>query len=780
MSSDIQTNLSLFPNLISDSTVLTKQARLFRKKRIEKSIAPYDSDAYITKGWEVIRPGKRSSRVARNKRHDEDLEQRIWLLLFNMGYNQLNTIGFKVPFTRDDGSTGKKQIDVFALDNETIFIIECKSKEKRGRRTLQKDLHETAFLQPLIHKEIIAKFPKGERPKLIWAYATRNIIWSEADIIRAQSSKIHIISENEIQYFETFIKHMGSAGKYQILAEFLKGQKVEKLQGKVLPAVKGKIGGEEFYSFVTSPRDLMKIAFINHQSLSTPGGDPAYQRMIESSRIKKIRKFISDGGYFPTNLLINFTQVIKFDPIDNKLNTDPNIKFGWITLPSTYKSAWIIDGQHRLFGFSELEDKQLDQPLFVVAFEKMVKIKEAELFITINHEQKSVPKSLLVSLLADLKLGSDDPKIAITALASAVVRSLNADKTSPFYRRFALPGIPQEEGQNLTISEVVNGLNRSNLIGRIVSKKLIAGIFSDKDDRSTIIRSCKIINGYFEAIMNANSQRWEDGKTAHISVNWGIRAHLQLISEVVKYIEYHNTLDFMAMPPDEVIKRIVSFCEPVFEFIQKAGDSEIAENFARKFGEGGVKEYIFNIYNIVSKQTPDFGSDDFKQFISQKSDSRVAEADNTVINLTRDIHDYVVTILKEIHGIRELQSGEVAFWALGVESRRAKDNAFKKQQADEPDKRLKLEGYLDILDLRDIVKQQNNWMHFESVFNIPMLNEKKGKKFYLQWLADFNELRRIPAHKNALRTYSEEDFEYLDWLRSEFYSRFPKKDDSID
>ena len=43
---------------------------------------------------------------------------------------------------------------------------------------------------------------------------------------------------------------------------------------------------------------------------------------------------------------------------------------------------------------------------------------------------------------------------------------------------------------------------------------------------------------------------------------------------------------------------------------------------------------------------------------------------------------------------------------------------------------------------------------------------------YEPTLAKFNELRRIPAHKNALRTYSEEDFEYLDWLRSEFYSRY--------
>jgi DGQHR domain-containing protein len=102
-----------------------------------------------------------------------------------------------------------------------------------------------------------------------------------------------------------------------------------------------------------------------------------------------------------------------------------------LTLPSVYRSAWIIDGQHRLYGYSGLSDKYLDQSLFVLAFDKMDTFKEADLFITINHKQKSVPKGLLVALLADLRMGDADPKTALSALASAVVRRLNVDKSSP-------------------------------------------------------------------------------------------------------------------------------------------------------------------------------------------------------------------------------------------------------------------------------------------------------------------------------------------------------------
>jgi hypothetical protein len=50
-----------------------------------------------------------------------------------------------------------------------------------------------------------------------------------------------------------------------------------------------------------------------------------------------------------------------------------------------------------------------------------------------------VPKGLLVALLADLKMGDPDPRTALSALASAVVRTANSDKTGPFMQRFRMP-----------------------------------------------------------------------------------------------------------------------------------------------------------------------------------------------------------------------------------------------------------------------------------------------------------------------------------------------------
>lgn len=531
--------------LISATKGLTSEYRTRKNRYDLKGVHPADVPAEEAKCWEIQRPGKRVTRLKRLKRHDKWLEDRVWCLLRLMGYQVLNGTNFKISFRRADGSVGKKQVDVYAEDEETAFVVECKSRAERGRRSLQKDIQETISLQSYFREAINKRFANNgkKKPKVIWVYATSNILWSAPDIERAIDGDIRIITENELQYFETFVKHMGPAGKYQILGEFLKGQKVPGLENVKLPAIRGMIGGEKFYSFVITPRSLLRIAFINHQALNHPDGRPAYQRMISASRIKEIGEFIKKGGFFPTNILVNFSDAPRFDLISNKENTDSNIKFGWITLPSKYRSAWVIDGQHRLYGFSYLTDEFLDQSLFVLAFEKMAVQKEADLFITINHKQKSVQRSLLISLLADIRMGDSDPLTALSALASAVVRELNTDKSSPLTQRFAKPDVPAEPSQNLTISETVNGLRRSGLIGKVAGKTLAPGSLSDETDEKTVARATKVLCAYFEEVREANPQRWEGGKNEFIATNPGIRAHLSVIAEVVSYLTHKKSLD---------------------------------------------------------------------------------------------------------------------------------------------------------------------------------------------------------------------------------------------
>jgi DNA sulfur modification protein DndB len=723
-------------------------------------------------GWEVERAGKIKIRMRRPKAHDVALQDQTWCLFYRMGYPVQNTPQFKLKFFTNDGVAAEREIDVFAKDDETVVVAECKSKETRGRRALQKDLEETASLQKTIINAFQFQFGGKLRPKFIWLYVTKNIIWSEPDVERANAVNVRIVTENEMQYFDSFVRHMGPASRFQFLAEFLSGQSIPGLSGQKVAATRGELGGRRFYSFVSTPRHLLKIAFVNHQALNHPDGRPAYQRMISPGRIKEIQEFIKKGGYFPTNILINFVEKSRFDLLPNKENSDPKIKFGWLYLPDKYKSALVIDGQHRLYGYSHLSDLFLDQPIVVIAFEQMPVKEEAELFVTINQKQKSVQPNVIVSLQAELKIDSTDAKERLGAIAAAIAKQLDIDPSSPLMQRFTVHGVLAEDQRSLTVAEFVNGLVRSGLLGRVTNKNHVPGPLSGKNDQETIRRTKRFLNIYFSALRDANVRRWEGARDHYISTNPSIRAHFLLIAETIRYLESKKNFDASIAKEEELAKKVCSIAEPVFEFIKNSNDDEIKEQFSRKFGEGGVKDYFENLCQLVCKTEIEFGSQELRTNLALKSDKRISIANADIYELGARIQDTIFAKLKETHGVHELKSGQKAYWEIGVQNQKAKTGAYQRQVEDTREKQA-IEAYLNFLELRDIIKQPNNWSHLGAVFNIQMPGEKKGNKYYLDWMDKFNELRRIPAHPSGGRTYVEEDYEFIKFIKDELAKRLP-------
>jgi len=395
---------------------------------------------------------------------------------------------------------------------------------------------------------------------------------------------------------------------------------------------------------------------------------------------------------------------------------------------------------------------------------------EADLFVTINHKQKSVPKSVIVSLQSDLKWGSEDPKERLSALCSRLVKTLNSDPTSPFFQRFTVQGVVAKENQSLTMPEVVNGLNKSGLLGRTIHKSILSpGPFSAATDGQTIDRARRVLNGYFGKLREANPKRWEAARSAYISTNPGIRGQLLLIADVIKYHQVKEDIEPQLLDEDTLLKHVLRILQPVFEFIREADDAEIYDKFSRKFGDGGVREYADNLSELVMGKFTDFGSEDFKSRLAKRSDERVKQTHEDVIELSKDLNDYVFKVLKEKYGTSEGKSGQKVFWEQGVESQKIKQDAYSKMLQD--GSKHPQEAYVDILGIKEIVTQKSNWHFFEDVFNIPMKGEPKGKAHYVGWLAKFNEIRRIPAHPSGARSYEEADYEFLKHIKFEFYRR---------
>lgn len=697
---------------------------------------------------------------------DERLENRFWLLLAKLGYPEINDgRKFNIIIERKGAEPLRKQVDVFAQDDETVVVAECKASARFVRRTLQKDIEEFANLKGPIADAVRKHYGDDKKHKIIWLFVTENIIWSAPDKQRALGENIRIITERELRYYAQVADHLGRAARYQFLAEFLKDQKIPELSGKTVPAIRGKLGGKTFYCFVTTPRELLKISFVNHRSLNDPEGAPTYQRLVSRTRMREIGEFLKAGGYFPNNLLVNFTRGVRFERAAQ--DEASGVQFGKLCLPDRYRSAWIIDGQHRLYGFAPIEDKYLNQNIIVVAFEGLPKEEEANLFVTINHEQKSVPKHLLDDLEGELKWGSEVPRERIGSISARLINVLNNDLGEPFYNRIVQAGMPTTAKANLNIPALKDAIRRSGLVGKVIlnGNAYEHGPLCGSTDSATLDRARSALNDYFALIRNANVSEWESGRDGYVCTNVAVQAYIKLLSSLIKYWETNTASDAREMEVEEIIMGIDEYIKPIREFLETSSAMALKAEFQVPFGSGGPPEYYFRLCKLVKTKYSDFQPEGMEDWEAEQSEDRIQEADIKLKEIVSEMRTYIFDVLRAVHGDKNN-----AYWERGISDRGVKEAAYGRSLEYDIDDRLPLEAYLEVVEMKKIVENKANWMLFKSVFNIPEEGEK-GLAKNLKWMIRVNELRRIAAHPARDRKYKVEDFEYIDFVYDALIAR---------
>lgn len=88
------------------------------------------------------------------------------------------------------------------------------------------------------------------RPPLL-VVGEANIILSENDKARAKQANVLLLGEQDLNYYETLVTHIGPAARYQFLAEILLGKTVPNLEIRV-PAIRARMGDSNCYTLSIS------------------------------------------------------------------------------------------------------------------------------------------------------------------------------------------------------------------------------------------------------------------------------------------------------------------------------------------------------------------------------------------------------------------------------------------------------------------------------------------------------------------------------------------------
>ncbi|HEV2818117.1 MAG TPA: DGQHR domain-containing protein [Allosphingosinicella sp.] len=736
----------------------TRRSRPYDEITIENSLRPLSE----AEGWYVQRENKNSLRMRRPKSHDEIIENRFWNTLYRFGYCELNKgRRFQIAVGKG-GETSEKQVEVFAKDDETVIVAECRACKLPTKLSLLHDLNDLIGLTKPIADTIRRHYGDSFKPKIIWCFVTDNIRWSDADLKRAADNNINVIQGLELIYFEEFSKKLGYAARYQFHAEYLADQKVPALAGRKVPAVKTKLGGSTAYLFSALAKDILRVAFVNHRDLRDPSGAPSYQRIMKPTRLKEIAEFLDGGGFFPNTILLNFHR----KPIFEQQAKDEisSIAFGNLILPDRYKSCWIIDGQHRLYG-TTYTSADYDTPLFFIGFDAVTASEEANIFVQINSKQATVPPTLLSALDGEVKWDSDVPKERLSAISSRAVDLLNTKGGGPLEGKVVSPGITAGTSQPLNLRSIQDRINQSGLVGTINLRtgEIVYGPCWDGSSEASLRRLVALLELHFEEVQQANPERWEQGKAGLLCTNFGVGSHIRLVSELIAYASERLGFRPEAEEVHDLYLSIKPFVEPVLSFIRDASDAEFEEKFKVIFGSSGFHHYFFGIVDLVIEVAPGFSPEGYEDFKRLSSDEVTDLADRQVKWIQTVVPAYLLGKLRLIYGDDYFEQAVPKEIQKACQAKRIDDDVGEK---------LPVEAYLDWIQLQKIAVLKDVRGEVKEVLSIRLDGEGGGKHFYSEWFEAVNRIRRIVAHPSG-RSYKDDDLKVLSSVAEHLVNTLP-------
>lgn len=684
-------------------------------------------------GWEFVSDYSDTKfvKVRKEKKFDEKFENRIWMLMYQMGFTYMNK-DRNFHMTHDkDGHT--QQIDIFAADDETVLLIECKAAESQKEGNFKKEIEALQGQKEGLIKEAKKRFPNS-KIKFIWA--TENYIMQKSDLKRLKDWDIVYFGESTISYYSDLVKHLGSCARYQLLGNLFANTEIKNMQNKI-PAIEGQMGGFKYYEFSIEPEKLLKIGYVLHRSEANKNMMPTYQRIIKKSRLKSVRSFINDGGYFPNSLIISIDtkgKGLQFDQSQTKVDGAIS-RLGVLHLPKRYHSAYIIDGQHRLYGYSD-SDYASSNTVPVVAFVDLDRKEQLKLFMDINENQKAVSKTLRVTLNGDMLWDSNKKSEQREALRSRLAQMCGEEPSSPLLGRIVIGEDEKTAVKCITIEALQAAFKRSDFFTVFSKNDTIekAGTFDTGENDSTCDLFYPFIEDCFRYMRSECYDEWELGESGILTINRGIQAVIRIVNDIVDLCISQSKFNPLVDNMENMMEEIFYYLEPLVKYINAANGDQRSE-LKGFLGGGADNKFWRSFQKAIADKREDFKPDGLDEFIENESKQYNSEARDYILSIESDVKTMISETLEEKFGEGWIAKGVPKSIYKKAKSA-ADERSYEALQNDE-DIDVDIWEYVSLEDCQSIVQYSHNWSElFETKITLP--DEKKisgGKEAKSEWLS---------------------------------------------
>lgn len=722
---------------IVSGEALIKVRKLRSKTFIESKERRVALPELNEEGWEEYKSYKNNKFVGvrKKKRFDEVFEDRVWCLFEKLGFIYMNKDrSFIMSYDFNDPNN-TQQIDVFAADEETVIIVECKAAETIKDGVFKKPLEAFRGQMDGLRREAQKKFPKA-KVKFIWA--THNYIMSPTDQEKMRQWDIVHFSDAVINYYYELVKHLGSCARYQLLGNLFANQEIRNMDDKI-PAIQGEMGGHKYYSFSIEPERLLKIGYVLHRNEANKNMMPTYQRLIKKNRLSKVRKFINDGGYFPNSLIISIEsggRGLQFDVSGMKVD-GAHSKLGVLHLPKKYRSAYIIDGQHRLYGYSD-SNFATTNSIPVVAFVDLDRSEQIKLFMDINENQKAVPKTLRVTLNADMLWDSSDFNERRQALRSKIAQMFGEEETSPLMGRVVIGEDEKSSIRCITVEAIQTALRKSNFMSQFGKKNCIIkdGTFDVGNNQDTCELLYPFLEGCLRYVKNEVPEEWERGDNNYgvLTMNRGIQAIIRVINDIVNHLVDLKEIFPKSQRTEELIDQVAFYLDPLNEYLNNLTQQERKE-LRGYFGGGADTRFWRAFQREIAKERSDFNPDGLKEY--WENEAKTYNSDS--ITYLREIEFWIKNTIKTALVKKYEDNWEIKALPKSIYKRAksiADERNYDSITSGDGVSTVSIWDCVTLKDCKEIITVGSHWTElFESLFTRP--EDKKlsgGKSARTEWI----------------------------------------------
>ena len=721
----------------------------FPSKQIE------NIEKYINDGWEVDKEFKTKIRLRKKKESKHLLVDKMWALFASLGFDLLNrNQAIDIPYDKKDSSLFET-FDILAKDQESIVLVRCESVVKNTKSNFRNNLELLKEHIGEIRKTLNYIFD-GAKLKFKFILATENYALVEQDQIALEKIGGVHFDEDIVDYYIKMHNQIGIAARYQLLGSLFFDQEIPEMDNKI-PAIRGKMGGHVYYSFSIEPEKLLKIGYVLHRNKANTNMMPTYQRIIQKGRLDAINKFLEeDKGYFPNSIIISLDsgkkKKLEFQESSNICSTIADV--GFLYLPKRYRSAYIIDGQHRLYGYANSKYKTTNT-IPVVAFENLDRNEQVKLFMQINENQKAVSKNLRNTLNADLLWNSENYLEQMTALRSRIAIFLGEDRASALYGKISVG----EDKKVITTQQIDNAIKKSVFLGKVSKDKIEKySIFYKGNLDLAFEKLSKFLLLSFDFLKDRLEDEWERADGI-IVINKGIYAIILTLSDIIDHLEKINEISERDNV-NSIFEKAEKYLAPLVSFYRSI-DEDVIGALKTAYGTGGDVKYWRTLQKTIREQYPAFNPEGLDEYLKREEKIYNTKA----FEYIREIETYFKVDFKEklesFYGNNWFKKGvppkigEAATLLMYQKNREVEDENDECTEWD----------CINIIAYREIALK--NWQNiFEPFCTRP--HEKKmagGKDAKTSWMVRLEKLRNQNFHSYYV---TEDDYYFLeqlnDWL----------------